>query len=387
MIDLASLPVFDHHCHPYDPAKAVLEPWLLAREFHHGMRDIPSDKAPNTWGMSEELRYHFKNMGVVNTMVCQLARVFKCPAELDVVTQERNRRASADFAGYARFLYEDAKIVGTVLDTGLPKNDPLLNLIPGKKFRLFQVEPLLQKLLTKAESYQELLREFQENLEQSVKKEGFIGVKVHLAEQVGFGVMPVLKDEATSIFPQAKTGNANAYKKLYTAVFTAIMLQCQELGVPVHLHGGFTGGMWNGPIYDSDPFLLAPFLRRPEFLKTKLVFLHAGYPWTKQAGQLAHTFPNVWVDMSQVSPWASLLIAECYRDVMAWAPLSKIVIGSGGHGTPEIAWLAALTAKIALTEVLTDAVRLGLMASKSAEEAARMILRDNAARLYRLEGT
>ena len=188
-----------------------------------------------------------------------------------------------------------------------------------------------------------------------------------------------------SIFPHAKAGNADAYKKLYTAVFTATLLQCQELGVPVHLHSGFTGGMWDGPIYNADPFLLAPFLCQTEFLKTKIILLHAGYPWTKQAGQLAHSFPHVWVDMSQVSPWASLRIVECYRDVMAWAPLSKIVIGSGGHGIPEIAWLAALTAKIALTEVFGNAIRLGLMATKHAEAAARMILHDNASRLYGLD--
>ncbi len=91
------------------------------------------------------------------------------------------------------------------------------------------------------------------------------------------------------------------------------------------------------------------------------------------------------VDMGQMTPWASLRIAECYRDVMAWAPLSKIVIGSGGHGTPEIAWLAGKTAKIALAEVLNDAVRLALMTEKQAEAAGRMILHDNAARLYGLE--
>jgi len=261
----------------------------------------------------------------------------------------------------------------------------LLDLIPGTKLRLFQFEPLLQKLLLKAESYPGLLRDFQASLERSIKEDGFIGVKAHLAEQVGFGTMPVWEDEAISIFPQAKAGNADAFKKLYTAIFTATLLQCQELGVPVHLHSGFTGGMWHGPIHDSDPFLLAPFLRQPEFLKTKVVLLHAGYPWTKQAGQLAHTFPHVWVDMGQVTPWASLSIVECYRDVMAWAPLSKIVIGSGGHGSPEIAWLAALTAKVALTEVLGDAIRLGLMATKSAEAAAHMILHDNAARLYKLD--
>jgi hypothetical protein len=142
--------------------------------------------------------------------------------------------------------------------------------------------------------------------------------------------------------------------------------------------------MWKGPIHDADPFLLGPFLKHTEFLKTKIVLLHAGYPWSKQAGQMAHAFPHVWVDMGQMTPWASLGIADCYRDVMAWAPLSKIVVGSGGHGTPEIAWLSAKTAKIALAEVLGDAVRLGLMEEKHAELTGRMILHDNAARLYGL---
>jgi predicted TIM-barrel fold metal-dependent hydrolase len=317
-------------------------------------------------------------------MVCQLSRVLDCPAELDAVASERNRRTARDFAGYCQLLYQDAKIVATVIDSELPNNDPLLDLIPKTKLRLFQFDPALQKLLAKSESYQALLRSFQETLAESVRKDGFIGVKVHLAENVGFGTMPVWEDEARLIFPQAKAGNADAYKKLYTAVFTATLMQCQELKVPVHLHSGFTGGMWDGPIINADPFLLAPFLTDKRFVQTKIVLLHAGYPWTKQAGQMAHSFPNVWVDMSQVTPWSSLRIVECYRDVMAWAPLSKIVIGSGGHGTPEIAWLAALTAKIALNEVLEDATRLGLIAKQTGESVARMILHDNAARLYGL---
>ena len=85
-----------------------------------------------------------------------------------------------------------------------------------------------------------------------------------------------------------------------------------------------------------------------------------------------------------MTPWASLRIIECYRDVMAWAPLSKIVVGSGAHGTPEIAWLAAKTAKIALAGVLEDAVRHDLMTRQDAEATAKMILHDNAARLYGL---
>ena len=65
-------------------------------------------------------------------------------------------------------------------------------------------------------------------------------------------------------------------------------------------------------------------------------------------------------------------------------PLSKLMTGSGGHGTPEIAWLSAKTTKIALQRVLDDNVTLGLLASKQAEQIGQMILHDNAARLYDL---
>jgi len=61
------------------------------------------------------------------------------------------------------------------------------------------------------------------------------------------------------------------------------------------------------------------------------------------------------------------------------APFSKLMIGSGGHGSSEISWLSA---KIALGEVLTDAVRLGLMSERDAEKTGRMILYDKATRMY-----
>ncbi len=100
---------------------------------------------------------------------------------------------------------------------------------------------------------------------------------------------------------------------------------------------------------------------------------------------IAHTFPHVWVDIGWTTPWTSQRIVEVYRDVIGLTPLSKMIIGSGGHGSPEVSWLAAKLAKIALGEVLTDSVRLGLMAEKDAERTGRMILHDNAARMYGLK--
>lgn len=384
-LDFGTVSVIDNHSHPLEHGKAHLTPELLAREFFHGMGDIPKPGVKSKlWGATDELRHHFPYMGVAQTMVCQLARVFGCPAELETVAAERNHRTAESFSSYIRLLYEDAGIVGTVLDTGVPLGDPVLGLFPGRVMRLFQMTPALQKQIEQCDSYREALRGYQEAVDHAVRVDGFIGVKAHLAEEVGFGAGPVSEAEAEAAFPAAKGGDGEAFKKLYVAVFWATMLQCQELEVPVHVHSGMTGGLWNGPLSNADPFLLAPMLKRPEFLMSRLVLLHGAHPWFQHAGAMAHTFPHVWVDMGQATPWLSLRISECYRDVIGMAPLDKIMVGSGSHGTPEPAWLAAITAKIALGEVLGDAVRLGLLAQSQAEQAGRMILHDNAARLYKL---
>jgi predicted TIM-barrel fold metal-dependent hydrolase len=386
MLNFTDDPVIDNHCHPIDPAKAALSPEALAREFYHGIGDQPEPGVGGRrWGASQELRYHWSNMGVVQTMVCQLSQLLGCAPELDAVAIERNRRTTESFAGYARLLYQDAGTAATVLDCGNPKGDPVLDLIPGRHLRMFQMSPVLHRLLKKSGSYREMLLAYQESLDHAVRVDGFIGVKSHLAEEVGFGATPISDAEATTAFASAQTGDGGAFKKLYVAVFIATMLQCRELGVPVHVHAGITGGFWEGPIANADPFLLVPLIRRPEFVQTRLVLLHGAYPWIQHAAAVAHALPHVWVDMGWTTPWISLRIAECYRDLIGMAPLSKLVIGSGGHGTPEIAWLAAKTAKIALGETLGDAVRLGLMTEVQARRAGRMILHDNAARLYGLE--
>jgi len=384
MLDFRKCPVVDNHCHVLEPEKQTIEPIWLAREFYHGIADIPTPGVTKAklWGASDELNFHFPHMGVVLTAVCQLAKLFGCPAELGAVTAERNRRtAEVGLGGYAKMLYEDAGIVASVMDSGLALNDPILDLTPGRKL---QMDPLIRKLLASCGSYAELLRSFQESVERAIRQDGFVGIKSHPAELIGLGTPAVEADEAARIFPAAKAGDGEAFKKFYMAVWLATMLQCQDLKIPLHIHTGHTGGIWNGPISNADPYLLVPILRQPRFLQTRLILLHAGHPWIQHAGAMAHTFPHVWVDIGWTSPWNSQRIVECYRDVISMTPLSKIMVGSGGHGSPEISWLAAKTAKIALGEVMTNAVRLCLMSAKDAEKTGRMILHDNAARLYGL---
>jgi uncharacterized protein len=384
-MDLTGVPVIDNHCHPLDPSKATLEAQMLAKEFYHGLGDITSPGSQEAKRpASPALMSDIANLGVVQTMVCQLAQVLGCPADLEMVAQERNRRTAHGLADYAKLLYADAGIAATVVDSDLRQDNPTLRLIPGRIMRLFQMGPAMDKALASAHSYAALLQNYQDSLDKAIRNDGFVGVKAHLAEVAGFGAEAVPAAEAERAFGAAKEGNAAAYKKLYVAVFVATLLQCRDLDVPVHVHSGCTGGLWDGSLLDGDPYLLIPLIRRPEFRQTKVVLLHAGYPWIQKCSAMAHALPNVWVDIGWVTPWISLRATECFRELIAMAPLSRLMIGSGGHGSPEIAWLAAKVAKIALAEVLGDATRLGLMASAQAETVARMVLHDNAAHLYKL---
>ena len=325
MPDFTQCPVVDNHCHVLEPEKKTIEPIWLAREFFHGIADTPIDGVtkPKLWGATDDLLFHFPHMGAVLTMVCQLARLFGCEPELSAVTAERNRRTAKEgLAGYAKMLYTDAGIVCSVMDSNLPINDPILDLTPGPKIRLLQMDPLLRNLMKSCSTYPELLRSFQDAVEKSIRRDGFVGIKSHLGELVGFGAPQVEADEASRIYPAAAAGDGEAFKKLYVAVWLATMLQAQELKFPIHIHTGITGGLWNGPVANTDPFLLVPILRRSRFLQTRLVLLHAGHPWMQHAGMMAHTFPHVWVDMGWTTPWTSQRIVEVLpRRDLAGPPL------------------------------------------------------------------
>lgn len=383
-LDFTDSPVIDNHCHPLDPQKAQLDPASLAREFYHGLLDLPQPNvSPRRWGTSTALQAHLPYLGVVQTLIGQLSTLLDCAPKLDAVAAARNRRTAQNFSTYVKLLYDDAGIVATVLDSDLPVDDPLLAFLPGRVLRLFQMSPAIQGLLPTAQSYGDFMDHYRTRLEHAVCHHGFVGVKAHVAEEVGFGVEP-LPVTATR-FTAAQTGDATAYKHLYLAVFTETLRLCQTLGIPLHLHTGITGGLWDGVIAQADPFRVVPLLRRQEFLQTRVVLLHGAYPWIQHAAMVAHALPHVWVDLSWTTPWSALRLVTSWRDAMSVMPLSKLVTGSGGHGIPEIAWLAAKTTKTALQHVLAENVAMGLVTAKQARQIGQMILHDNAARLYHLD--
>lgn len=110
-----------------------------------------------------------------------------------------------------------------------------------------------------------------------------------------------------------------------------------------------------------------------------LVLLHASYPYTREAAYLASVYPNVYVDISLAAPLlAGQGLVRVLEELLALAPVTKILYGSDAWAVPEWFWLAARAARRALAEALAWLPR------NEQEWAAQRILHENALALYRL---
>ncbi|MFL5960369.1 MAG: amidohydrolase family protein [Gaiellaceae bacterium] len=143
--------------------------------------------------------------------------------------------------------------------------------------------------------------------------------------------------------------------------------------LPVQVHCGF--GDSDLHLWRSDPSYLKALVE--QFQATPFVLLHC-YPYVREAGWLAHVYGNVWFDLSLTIPHVSQPV-QAIREALELAPVSKLLYASDAARTPELYYLAARWWRRALAEVLPQ-----LLPEEEAEEAARLILRDNARALYAL---
>jgi predicted TIM-barrel fold metal-dependent hydrolase len=142
--------------------------------------------------------------------------------------------------------------------------------------------------------------------------------------------------------------------------------------LPVQVHTGFGDSDLFLP--RADPGYLKPLVER--FHATSFVLLHC-YPFVREAGWLAHVYGNVHFDLSLTIPHVSRP-ATALAEALELAPVSKLLYASDAARTPELYLLAAVWWRDALAAVLPD-----VLPAPAAEDAAHMILRENAHALYR----
>ena len=179
------------------------------------------------------------------------------------------------------------------------------------------------------------------------------------------------------------------YKVLQDYIFRFIVTECGRLGMAVHIHVAHGGGGYFNVAW-ANPLLLEPLLNDPSLRKTNFVLVHGGWPFTRETTPLL-TKPNAYVDFSEQTAFNSPHdTAEVLRGWLAYVP-EKVLFATDAYPTsPELGWeeaalIAANSGREALGRALTGMLRDGEITRERAVELAKMVLRDNARKLYGLK--
>jgi uncharacterized protein len=228
------------------------------------------------------------------------------------------------------------------------------------------------------------------------KKNGAVAIKFEAAylRTLDFGPIPVdqaaADAEAAQIYAwhiQGGVPSKSKYIKLQDYLMRAIAREAGRLGLPVHFHtGGGCGSYFM--LSGSNPANLESLLNDASLRKTNFVLVHGGAgAFTKYTSYLLMK-PNVYADFSEQT-WliSTRKLSEVLRDWLEWYP-EKVMFGTDLYpNTPEInweeiGWQTTQSGREALAIALTGMMQDGEISRSRAVELARMVLHDNAARLY-----
>jgi uncharacterized protein len=213
------------------------------------------------------------------------------------------------------------------------------------------------------------------------KKAGAIAEKFEMAYLRAFDISNPSKADAE----KAYLGHGE-YKALQDYLFRYLALECGRLGMAVHIHVcASAGGYFN--ISGTRPSQLEPVLYDPAMRKTNFVLLHGGWPFVNETTALLQ-IPNVYADFSeQTMNGYPREVSATIRKWLEYQP-EKVMYATDAYpfskevGWEEAGYIADKTGREALGIALTGMLRDDEISRERAVELARMVLRDNARKLY-----
>lgn len=229
------------------------------------------------------------------------------------------------------------------------------------------------------------------------KKSGAPAIKFEAAylRPLNFGPPTNSEDEAEvrriySKYVQGGAPSRTEALRVQNFLFRAIAREAGRIGLAVHIHTGQGCGNYFD-LAGARPTELESILDDPSLRSTTFVLLHGGAgPYTHEVAVLLSK-PNVYADFSEqdalIPPRA---LSAVLREWLEWYP-EKVLYGTDlAPGAPEQDWdvigySTNLTARRALAIALTGMLDDKEITRSRASELARMVLRENAMKLYGLK--
>jgi predicted TIM-barrel fold metal-dependent hydrolase len=287
-------------------------------------------------------------------------------------------RAALGPVDVRRRLLRAARLAWLLVDTGLPGDAGALAAAARASWReVVRLEAVAERVAASGVSARRFAPAFRDEL--ATATAGAAAVKSILAYRHGFDVEPTRPTDravAEAAGEWLARRDVDPAARLDDPVLLRFVLWSGvDTGLPVQLHAGF--GDRDLDLPRADPSLLQPFLAAAEPAGVPIVLLHC-YPYHRQAGWLAQVYPHVLVDVGltvgQVGARADAVLAEFFE----LAPFGKLLFSTDGCRLPELYLVGAAQFRDSLAGVLA------VLPATDADRVARMVGRENAARVYAL---
>jgi len=156
-----------------------------------------------------------------------------------------------------------------------------------------------------------------------------------------------------------------------------------EFNMPLQIHTGLHAGNGNIITNSKPTHLTNLFFEYPDI---DFILFHGGYPYGGELATLAKNFPNVFIDMCWTYVISPSYSERYLHEWLETIPANKIMGFGGDYSFVEAVYAHSVMARKVISKVLVEKVRTGYMTESEAIDVAKMILRENALRIFKLEG-
>jgi uncharacterized protein len=373
-LDLDAIPIVDNHCHSLLRRQPPDDDAFRIHLTESTFPEIARDHIPTS------LAYHLA--------IREMAVLLDCEPTPDAVHAARRDRG---VEWLTREVVERGRFKTWLIDTGYGADttyslDELRELAPCRIEEVLRLEPLIERLILEAETFDGFLDAYRASLA-GLRDRGIVGMKSVIAYRTGLHVREVARGDAADAYRTAHAAGQRdgrlriESKPLLDFLIVIAVEESASQGVPIQFHTGL-----GDP--DLDLTLVDPAALRilfaDRFRAAPIVLLHTGYPYIRSLAYLAAMFPNVYADMGETILFAPGEATEIYRELIGLAPASKLLFSTDASLVPELYWIGARIGRRALGRVLDEHIADGAIDESTALDWAERMLWRNSEAVYSL---
>ena len=390
-VDLSGARMFDIHAHPFRNRGAVTaDQFAILTGFGGGAEGYFQEGGIEvTPAVSAEIQRWKRNTTWHRLLVRELATFHGVEPTLEAVVEARNAAVKLDYRDYTGAMFADAGLDGIVFDDGYPL--PQVDIaqvraeLPVECVPIYRIEPLIVELLGQQLSWAEFRQAYDDTISGALTAGGYRGLKSIIAYRTGLDVSPLSRsaDQGFQALDAIQRGlGGGSMKRLRDHLLCRAIELCVEHDVPMQIHTGM--GDYEVNLVLCRPAYLMELLRFPAYRACRVILVHTGYPYQREAGYMAHVLPRVYCDISEGVPFAGSGAPAILRELVEMAPLHKISYGSDAYTLPEPIYASAKIGRRAVQQVMGELVEAEVLSEADAVTTGAAILSGTARELYGL---